>query len=621
VPESEPPAAAAPVDPAAATQSVDGQPTVALPSTDPRFAKAGSRPPGPAAHQGTVMSEPNFSESQIPADADEGRWEQGAGVHAESPAWTEHAAGLPPTDDDFADDRPEPGRKVGKWIALFVVVLIVGGAFYMFMFQREMVSELLSGLIGSGEGDRHEKFFLKGQENFLLDTYPAFRQADREYQKVLALRENDATTQAALAEMYGVWAQYLRDASLDARADALAAATGETPPDLREVERLEADFAEKLAEATRWADRALQADPELPAAHLAMAEIKRLGGELDAARNEIERARGEGSGASVDYVAAMVEIDEGQDADKAATQLGRVLELEELLRALYRQGRALASAGDRAGAQKALARLTELNSQHDRARDLLDRIGAGKPVHLTRKSLDEQAAAPEVAEEPDAGPAEAEEPEQPKAVAAGGGGGGGAAVPMGGSPDALLARAARMQETGNTAGAMTLFKKVLDITPSNIDALCGLAYCYLDKGSKGQAITYFRRALSVNGSYGPALIGLANTYKSQGQKAQALKWYKKYLQVRPNGRHAPLAKANIQKLEAELPKGGEPEGDSIFGEPPPGQGGTDDKPKDTSGDKPATDAPADPEPKPEPPPSASPPSDPKPEEQPPATEG
>jgi predicted Zn finger-like uncharacterized protein len=50
VPESEPPAAAVPVD--------------------------------PVADQRTLMSEPNFSESQIPADTDEGRWEQGAGVHA-----------------------------------------------------------------------------------------------------------------------------------------------------------------------------------------------------------------------------------------------------------------------------------------------------------------------------------------------------------------------------------------------------------------------------------------------------------------------------------------------------------------------------------------------------------
>jgi predicted Zn finger-like uncharacterized protein len=630
-------------DPGPATDSpygpsqVDNARTVALSESDPRYAKAVSQPPKAAAAPGTVISEPAFSESQIPTDTDGGHWEQGAGVQAEGPAWAEHGAGLP--DDDFADERPEPSRKIGRWIALVIVVLIVGGGFYMFMFQREMVKDLLAGVIGGEDGGRHETFFVKGRENYLLDTFPAFRQADREYQKVLALSENDAKTLAALAEMYAVWAQHLRDASLDARADALTAAAGGAAPDLREAERYEADVQEKIAEARRWGDQALSADPELPAVRLALAEVKRLSGDLDAARNEVERAGKTDTGATLDYVAALIAIDEGREAEGAAADLEKIVKKEALLRALYLQARALAAAGDPAGAKQALARLTELNSQHSRARELADRIAAASPVFLTRKALDDhfataQAGAPDAGVEPDTdtGPAETAPPTKVAPVG-GGGGGGGEFVPTGGSPDAMLAKAAKLQQSGNTSAAAGLFKKVLEVQPSNIDALCGLAYCYLDGGSKGQAISHFRRALNVNGSYGPALIGLANTYKSQGQKEQALKWYKKYLQVRPGGRHASLAKANIEKLEAELakkPTGGEPEGDSIFGAPPPGQetpkdkppAGSDDKPKDPPADQPpATDKPAGGSTNPYGPPADDPKTKPQPKEQPPATEG
>jgi len=636
------PAPGQPYDPnAAATQP---QMPAAQPQAPAGAAMAPTRPlkpvpesvqPAPAAAAATprtVMSEPNFSESQIPASKDEGRWERGAGVQAEGPAWAERGAAIPDEDDDYDDEAPERRSSPGKWIALVIIVLLVGGGFYMFMFQRPIVDDLLSKVIGPGDTERHEKFFLSGQEQFLLDTFPAFKQADREYQKVLALSENDASTLAALAEMYAVWAQYLRDNALDARADALDAAGDGAARDVREVERLEAEFAEKLAEAKRWAEQAIEADPGLAAAHVAMAEVKRLSGDLDGARNELERARGADIVAATDYVQAMVAIDEGGEAAASAETLDKVIKLEELLRALYRRGRALAAAGETGGAKQALARLTELNSQHGLARDLSERIGAGKRVFLTQAALDSHfsdlaagADAPDAGPDTDSGKEPVEAPPTKVATPTGGGGGEGAFVPTGGSPDALLARAAKLQQSGNSAGAATLFQKVLESQPSNIDALCGLAYCYLDRGNKGQAIAHFRRALGVNGSYGPAIIGLANTYKSQGNKSEALKWYKKYLQVRPGGRHANLAKANIERLENELGKGGGEATKDTGGDKPATDTGAD-KPAGDSTDKPSSPPAADPTPSGPTSPTSPPASDdphslPAPKEQPPATEG
>jgi tetratricopeptide (TPR) repeat protein len=116
----------------------------------------------------------------------------------------------------------------------------------------------------------------------------------------------------------------------------------------------------------------------------------------------------------------------------------------------------------------------------------------------------------------------------------------------------MLIRAKRFQERGRTNNAMDLYNKVLERSPSNIDALSGLAYSYRDIHANGRAIATFRRVLGLQPSFGPALLGLAETFKNQGQKEQALKYYNRYLSTNPSGRYAGMAKRNVTLLSDEI---------------------------------------------------------------------
>jgi predicted Zn finger-like uncharacterized protein len=519
-----------------------------------------SSPPPAHAPNAPQSHEPDLSMSQVPAAAEE-RWEAGRAPRVENPAWAEKQPHFPTPLPDDDEDAPPVKRHVGRWVALAIVLALVGAGFYVFMYRPELVRAALGRFVEAPDDTRLQAFFIKGRESFLLDTENAFVQADREYHKVLALDERHAPTLAALSEMYAVWAQYVVDQEYDTRIDAAVAKGSE--PHLRDLARLKNEFDHKIADAERWGSQAVAAAPALPAAHLAMADVLRLKGDLAGAEEHLARADSPETADAKTYVAALIAVQKGVAPEELLEPIRRVAhsEAEPVLRALYREARILAATGKVAEAKEVLAKLLEVNSDHEMARDLAARIDAGQVVVLTEKAAaaEEQRLAnadlPEVVAPPT--PPSESPPKQVAAVSTGGGtgvgaGGGGA----GGSPDAMLARAAKLQETGNTAEAKDLFERVLEQRPNDIDALSGLAYCYLDQGAKGQAIATFRRALAVNPSYGPAIIGLAETYKAQGQKDQALKYYKQYLSIHPSSKYSAQAERNAAELERELSESG-----------------------------------------------------------------
>ncbi len=511
-----------------------------------------------ATDQTMPVSEPDLS--QIPADPDEGSWDKGESIQAEkAPAWAEKGASPLPYDSD-EDILPPPKPKVGRWVALVIIVALLGSGVYIFGFQREKANRIVGSLLGSSDDNRYKKFLDRGRESFLLDSDAYYRQADREFQKVLALKDNHAPTLAALAEMYAIWAQYFRDAELDARADALHAEANKEA-DLREAERLHREFKEKLAEAVRWGEQALAANPTPPEAHRAMADVKRLLNKQDAAKTHLVKARSVVTSPETSYVGVLLDQEAGKPKEKLADKLKSIIKTKPLIRAMYRQARIMASQGQGAKAKSVLKALFELNSDHLRGRDLIARIDEGKPIVLTESALSDpipvkDADSAEAVEDADDGAKDQAATQAEKPTRKGGAGdksakGSGGFVPKGGV-DSMLTQASRMQENGRTGNAVELYKKVLERSPSNIDALSGLAYCYLDKGSKGKAIAHFRRALKANSSFGPALLGLAETFKSQGQKEQALKYYKQYISRNPSGRQIGIAKRNATLLEQQI---------------------------------------------------------------------
>ncbi len=610
-----PPAAPAPMAVVVERPSsrISQAPTIRAPSPSLPFAQTAMAippvvspaavPPAPAP-RAPRREEPELSMSQVPAAAEE-RWEAGRAQRVEGPAWAEkpgHFA-APLADDD--EDEAPPKRRVGRWIALAVVLALVGTGFYVFMYRPDLVRAALGRFVEAPDDARFQAFFLKGRENFLLDTEAAYVQADREYHKVLALDERHAPTLAALSEMYAVWAQYILDQQYDARVDAAVAKGSE--PHLRELARLRNEFAHKIADADRWGAQAVEVNPSLPAAHLAVADVQRLKGDLAGAEQHLALAAKDPATAdAAAYVGAMVALQKGEPPEDQLEAIRRVAhsETEPMLRAQYREARILAATGKVAEAKEVLAKLLEVNSDHEMARDLAARLDGGQAVVLTEKDAvaEEQrlanAALPEVVTPPEPPPEPS--PAEPSAgaephVAAGAAESGG-----GGNPDAMLAKAAKLQETGKTAEARDLFDRVLEQQPNNVDALSGLAYCYLDQGAKGQAIATFRRALGVNPSYGPAIIGLAETYKAQGQKDQALKWYKQYLASNESGRYAAQASRNAAELERELSEAGA-SGGGAAPETPPGAGGGEPQPPAAPSTEPAS--PTEPPPAPAPTPA------------------
>jgi len=520
--------------------------------------------------------------SQIPASDEDKGWNEGAAVgDVADPAWAEKSGAVPRYVEED-DTLPPPRRKWGLFVAVILILAVVFGGIYVFAFKRSAVDSLFSSLISSKEIGRYKKFYDRGRENFLLDSESYFQQADREYQKVLALEEDHPATLAALGEMYAVWAQYLRDAKVEAVGDAKGQDRSEAMN--REIDRLNDQYEQKLAEALRWIEQAKNAD-ELPAeVHRVSADIKRLQGDIESATKDLHKARAMGADPETEYVASMLDLESGKPAEEVEATLGRIIETKPLIRAMYRRARLQASIGKVAEAKEMLGKIFQLNSDHTRAQDLAARIDDGKPIPLleiaseTDGQDDDPASGgdqkPVVAksgdsESPDApvtSPTKDEEVAEKTPAGTGAshtGGGASARVQEGrggGRTDSMLDQATRMQKSGKTATAMKLFEAILSKEPNNLDALCGLGDAYLDKGAFGRAIANYRRALRVNSSFGPALLGLAEAFKSLTQNEQAVKYYESYLRAHPNGRQAGSARRNVAQLRGPG-KMSEPEGE------------------------------------------------------------
>ncbi len=535
--------------------------------------------------------------SQIPAAEDEESWDEGAEIPVDGKSWEDRSGSIGAYDEEL--DLAPPPKKVGRWISLAVVIILVAVGAYFAKFERDRLGNMFDKLISSSADDRLTKFFDRGMESFLMDSDTHYRQADREFQKVLALDEKHAPTLAALAEMYAVWAQYTRDTKLDAETD--SGAQDDSESNKREIDRLQKEFDERVSESLRWANQAIEVDSESESSNRAMADVKRLQGNMADARVYLAKAGGEASGPETKYVSVLIEMDSGASPDDLVARIDGVLKDRSLIRAMYRKARLLAGTGEAAPSKAALNKLFELNSDHLRGRDLMARLDDKKAVAITTGSKavspsDTAATEPEdtaqqepempaAEDEPDATeePAVAETPSRisgsPATSGSGGHGGGGGGG--GGDVDSMILQAAKLQENGRSGEALTIFERVLERSPSNVEALSGMAYCYLDKGNTGKAVASFRRALGVNSSFGPALIGLAQTYKSLGQNEQALKYYKKYLVVKPNGGQAGIAKRNVAMLE-ETVGSGSPPPDA----PPPSTGDTAPPPSGETSPKP-----------------------------------
>ena len=520
--------------------------------------------------------EPDFS--QVPAERNsDDRWNPGSDkVGVTEPAWTEKTGGLPMYTDG-GESLPPPRRHVGRWVAIGVLGAVVIASLLLFVVLPEAGRGIVSkvdAIVSAPKADRFKKFFDRGQESFLLDSDSAFLQADREFQKVLALDENNPDALAALAELYAVWAQYLRDAKLDAMADAVG---GPTDAPNKEVDLLNREFKEKLNEASGWASRAIRARANGRAAFLAQADIYRMKKDLDNAAATLRKAADIQFDTDAEYVSVLIDMEKGDPLPALVKRLSELTADKDkpILRSIYRRARFLAASGEKEKAVAALERLLTLNANHEQAASLLERIKADKPVWISESGA-ATAADPSKTTKETTKPSISNDkkPASGSTTAAGTGGSGQTKKAQSdeigyGSVGNMLSKAKRLQKRGKSKEAKALFDRVLEDSPSNVEALSGVGYYYLDKGASGQAIASFGRCLKIRPNFGSALIGLAETYKTMGRNQQALKYYQTYLDTNPAGSQASLAQRNVSLLRTDPVKAAPNESEDIVNEPSP----------------------------------------------------
>ncbi len=95
-----------------------------------------------------------------------------------------------------------------------------------------------------------------------------------------------------------------------------------------------------------------------------------------------------------------------------------------------------------------------------------------------------------------------------------------------GSSDDLLERARRARRAGRIGEAATLFAAAVEKSPTDSEALTGMAEVAAIQGDLGKAIALYRRTLAVNPRYLPARLGLADSLWASGQRDEGQTTYR-----------------------------------------------------------------------------------------------
>jgi predicted Zn finger-like uncharacterized protein len=117
------------------------------------------------------------------------------------------------------------------------------------------------------------------------------------------------------------------------------------------------------------------------------------------------------------------------------------------------------------------------------------------------------------------------------------------------TPRQQLDEARRLRERSETEKALDLYGKLAEQDPENAEAFAGRGLCYLDLEQSGPAEASLQEALRLSPTQGDALMGLAEVYKGKGRKAEAIQLYERYLAAYPTGDDAAVARNAINQLK------------------------------------------------------------------------
>jgi predicted Zn finger-like uncharacterized protein len=112
-----------------------------------------------------------------------------------------------------------------------------------------------------------------------------------------------------------------------------------------------------------------------------------------------------------------------------------------------------------------------------------------------------------------------------------------------------LAEARRLREASKPEQALDLYGRIVADEPENVEALAGRGLCYLDLEQYAPAEASLQEALRLSPTQADALLGLAETCRAQGRKAEAIELFERYLAAHPEGDEAAVARNAINQLK------------------------------------------------------------------------
>src|SRR5437879_11627284 len=102
----------------------------------------------------------------------------------------------------------------------------------------------------------------------------------------------------------------------------------------------------------------------------------------------------------------------------------------------------------------------------------------------------------------------------------------------------LLSRALIASASGNYAKALSLFDEILEVEPSNVNALIGKAVAYRRKGKPQEALNCLDLVLGVQPGNASALLNRGNILLEHGDAEAALESFERLTQLYPNHEQA-----------------------------------------------------------------------------------
>jgi len=501
------------------------------------------------------------------------------------PAWATAAASLGAVPDEAQQQGSSESvappvvrrsnRTLGILLMAGVLVVIVVG---IGVFAGPGVASFFGGAFSAPppappQEDRAGVLVEQGRQTALSDREQDLDAAIATFHQALGASPEDPRALSALGETMALQAQSRRDEAVDLEEKARRLRPSEgTDPEVARAELqarakvLRESVTAKVAEAREFAERAVRAAPELPAAQRARADVLRLSGDLPGARTALAQALArDASSPENRYASAMLALESPETKPQARVDLREaILSNPRMVRAILQLARLDALEGDVASARAGARRALELQPEHARARALLAAIDAGEPpvvpveiaMGQTPTALD-GGVAPAT---PDAGttappPNEGQNP------------GGGPAPSGGRSPDWFVGEGERLMRNGQAEQARRAFEQALSLQPGRSEALAGLGFVLLSLGDARGAMTQFRRLLDSNPSYAAGYYGMGQAAQRLGQTSVAVQNYRRFLESSSTGPRAEAARRFLESVEGQ--GGGSPPDP-----PPPDEGGT-----------------------------------------------